>query len=122
MEVGIRARRVSLLAASASLAAAFFCVLATSPLTAPTVGACGLGTSLNFRTGVCTPNPPSGGVQITTDSFGGLPEIDGVECTGHNTGECIGLAEESQAAGSAPSPTSTFSGEATPTPSKAPTG
>jgi hypothetical protein len=32
-----------------------------------------------------------------------LPEVDGVPCTGANTGECIGL-QESQGGGAAPIP------------------
>ena len=27
---------------------------------------------------------------------GSVPEIQGIPCTGHNTGECIGLGEEQQ--------------------------
>ena len=32
-----------------------------------------------------------------------LPEVDGIPCTGANTGECIGL-QESQGGGAAPIP------------------
>jgi len=37
-------------------------------------------------------------LEITTEPWVGLSEIDGVLCTGNNSYECIGLAEESQAA------------------------
>jgi hypothetical protein len=37
-------------------------------------------------TGVCMPAPAQGS----------LPEIQGIPCTGANTGECIGLGEEQQ--------------------------
>jgi hypothetical protein len=48
-------------------------------------------------------------VQMTTAEFGGVPEIDGVPCTGHNSYECIGLGEEQLVQGPAPSARSTVS-------------
>jgi hypothetical protein len=38
-----------------------------------------------------------------------LPAVDGIPCTGRNTGECIGLSEEEQAMGPQPVPRSTVS-------------
>jgi hypothetical protein len=35
-----------------------------------------------------------------------LPSIDGVPCTGHNSGQCIGLAEEAQSEAPAVAPES----------------
>ncbi len=59
-------------------------------------------------TGVCVPTVPTDVVQMTPAPLNEDPEIDGVPCTGHNSNECIGLAEESQAAGPTPSPHSTL--------------
>lgn len=86
---------------------------------ASTATHCPPGESLDFRTDVCVPTPPSNIVQITPDEYGSLPEVDGVPCTGGNSNECIGLAEESAAAGPTPSPSSSFSGEVTTTSSEA---
>ncbi len=112
-----RLRRTGRWAASASLAAAFVCALAVSPPVASTSTDCPPAESLDFRTGVCVPTQPTGIVSIKPDPYDGLPVVDGVECTGHNSYECIGLAEENQAAGPTPTPHSTFSAEATPAPS-----
>ncbi|HEX2285466.1 MAG TPA: intersectin-EH binding protein Ibp1, partial [Mycobacterium sp.] len=38
-----------------------------------------------------------------------IPAIDGIPCAGHNSGQCIGLAEEQQAQGPQPVPRSTVS-------------
>jgi hypothetical protein len=42
-------------------------------------------------------------------SPGGLPEINGIPCTGGNSGQCIGLGEEQQAMGPQPVPHSSVS-------------
>ena len=108
------ARRMLAFVASGSLASAVLVQLTwTSPLSTATT--CPLGETKNERTAVCVPTPPSDILELTTEPWVGLPEIDGVLCTGENSYECIGLAEESQAAGPTPSPHSTFSGEATAT-------
>ena len=69
--------------------------LSIPSLAAPTVAACPDGESTDTFTGVCTPdlvpNSPEFG---TTSPTGGLPEINGIPCTGGNSGECIGLAED----------------------------
>ena len=74
--------------------------------------------------GVWGPNAAKTLAKITTDhttapydlSQDGFPYgavqdvlIDGVPCTGHNSGQCIGLAEESEAMGPQPVPRSTVS-------------
>jgi len=41
--------------------------------------------SEDARTGICVPTMPSGVVATTTAPGGGLPEVDGVSCTGSNT-------------------------------------
>jgi hypothetical protein len=51
------------------------------------------------------PNSPEFG----QTSAGGLPEIDNIPCTGANSGQCIGLAEEQEAQGPMPVPHSEIS-------------
>jgi hypothetical protein len=71
---------------------------------------CPAGEETDTFTGVCVPhlvpNSPSFGA---TSPTGGLPEISGIPCTGANSGQCIGLAEEQQAQGPQPIPRSTVS-------------
>ncbi|BBY29727.1 intersectin-EH binding protein Ibp1 [Mycolicibacterium sediminis] len=67
--------------------------------------ACPPNATKDYRTGVCMPVPPSDVIEETTPVGGGLPEIDGVPCTGQNSYECIGLAEEAEAAGPTAGPT-----------------
>ena len=109
-------RRILAVAACAALAAAVLSQLASAP---PLSGApgCPAGESRAERTAVCVPTLPSDILEITTEPWVGLPEIDGVLCTGSNSYECIGLADESQAAGPTPSPHSTVSGGASAGPS-----
>jgi hypothetical protein len=66
---------------------------------------CPAGEEVDTFTGVCIPHtvPNAGSVFSTTP--GGLPAVNlpggggSIPCTGHNSGQCIGLAEEAQAAG-----------------------
>jgi hypothetical protein len=62
-------------------------------------------------TGVCVPHtvPNSGSSFSSIAGNPDLPSVDGIPCTGHNSGECIGLAEESEAMGPQPVPRSTVS-------------
>ncbi len=69
-------------AIAAAPAVASFAIPSTLP-PAP-VAQCMSGEVQDPATGMCMPAPASGGV----------PEIQGIPCTGHNTGECIGLGEE----------------------------
>ena len=75
---------------------------------APSVAACPNGESEDIYTGSCTPDlvPNSPEVQA---SPGGLPSVDGIPCTGGNSGQCIGLSEEQQSEGPAAVPHSSFS-------------
>jgi hypothetical protein len=50
------------------------------------VAQCAMGDVQDPATGVCMPAPAQGS----------MPEIQGIPCTGANTGECIGLGEEQQ--------------------------
>ena len=71
-------------AIAAAPAVAVF-ALPTSSTPAP-VAQCAGGEAQDPATGMCMPAPEQGSV----------PEIRGIPCTGHNTGECIGLGEEQQ--------------------------
>lgn len=77
---------------------------------------CPAGESEDLYTGVCIPELSPSIIELTPSVFGGAPQVDGVVCTGHNTYECIGLAEESLAAGPTPSASATVSAQ-TETPS-----
>ncbi|WP_123025979.1 intersectin-EH binding protein Ibp1 [Mycolicibacterium stellerae] len=55
------------------------------------------------------PNSPDNDGFTTNAANPDIPEIDGVPCTGHDSGACIGLAEEQQAEGPQPVPRSTIS-------------
>jgi len=75
--------------AAAPVVAAF-----AGPTAAPSFGAaCANGETEDVYTNACTPDlvPNSPAVQT---SPGGLPSVDGVPCTGGNSGQCIGLSED----------------------------
>jgi hypothetical protein len=78
---------------------------------APSVAQCPGGESSDTFTGACTPDlvPNSPEFGTTSPGGGGLPEISGIPCSGANSGQCIGLAEEQQAAGPIAVPRSTVS-------------
>ena len=71
-------------AIAAAPAIALFVVPTTS--TPAPVAQCAGGEVQDPATGMCMPAPAQGSV----------PEIQGIPCTGQNTGECIGLGEEQQ--------------------------
>ena len=84
------ARRLALaggfaLAVAAAPALAVFAVPSAAP-----VAACPAGQTVNPATGGCEVAPSTG-------PQGGLREVQGIPCTGANTGQCIGLQEEQQA-------------------------
>jgi hypothetical protein len=89
-------------------------VLAVSAPASSNLGKCPSGEAEDLFTGVCVPELSPSQVQMTTAEFGGLPEIDGVPCTGHNSYECIGLAEEQNAQGPTPAAKATVSTSASP--------
>jgi hypothetical protein len=62
-------------------------------------------------TGVCIPHtvPNSGSAFSSIPGNPDLPAVDGIPCTGHNSGQCIGLSEEQQAMGPEAVPHSTVS-------------
>jgi hypothetical protein len=72
---------------------------------------CPAGEEEDQFTGSCIPHtvPNSGSVFSSIPGNPDLPAVDGIPCTGHNSGQCIGLAEESEAMGPQPVPRSTVS-------------
>jgi hypothetical protein len=124
-------RSLFLLGVTATAMAICFGVLATVSPAVAFSAKCPAGESEDLYTGVCIPELSPSIVELTPSVFGGAPQVDGVVCTGHNTYECIGLAEESLAAGPTPSASATVSGQtdppvasapATPTSTDPPTG
>jgi hypothetical protein len=75
------------------------------------VAACNSGEEEDVFTTTCTPflvpNSPEG--FTTTAANPDIPEIDGIPCTGRDSGACIGLSEEQEAAGPPPVPRSIIS-------------
>lgn len=86
-------------------------VFATVSPATPMSIKCPAGESEDLFTGICVPELSPAIVQMTTGDFGAAPAVDGVPCTGHNSYECIGLAEESLGAGPTPSATSQLSAQ-----------
>jgi hypothetical protein len=72
---------------------------------------CPAGEEEDQFTGICIPHtvPNSGSAFSSIPGNPDIPEVDGVPCTGHNSGQCIGLAEDAQAMGPQPVPHSTVS-------------
>ena len=86
-------------AIAAAPAVAMFAVPTTGS-SAPTISACPGGETEDQFTNICVPDIVPNSPEFTSTSpVGGLPEIGGIPCTGHNSGECIGLSEEQQAEG-----------------------
>lgn len=87
------------LAVAAAPAVAVFAVPA--PSTAPLAQqSCAGGEEADAFTGVCVPHTvPNAGSPFSTEP--GNPDVPvvmgGIPCLGHNSGQCIGLAEEQQA-------------------------
>lgn len=64
----------------------------------PSIAACVTGESEDVYTGSCVPDLVPNSPEMPSAS-GTLPEVDGIPCTGANSGQCIGLSEEQQAEG-----------------------
>ena len=77
------------------------------------LAACTGGEEEDVYTTTCVPmmvpNSPDDSGFTTNAANPDIPEIDGVPCTGHDSGACIGLSEEQQAEGPQPVPRSTIS-------------
>jgi hypothetical protein len=104
----ISARRLILAGGFAVAIAAAPAVAAfTIPSVAPSIGACQSGETEDVYTNACTPDLVPNSPALQETSAGGLPEVDNIPCTGGNSGQCIGLAEEQQSQGPAVEPEST---------------
>lgn len=94
-------------AAAAPLGAA---LSATHPTGVP-LADCSQGEEEDVFTTVCTPllvpNSPQG--FTSTAANPDIPEVDGIPCTGRDSGACIGLSEDQDAMGPQPVPRSTIS-------------
>jgi hypothetical protein len=75
------------------------------------LAACTSGEEEDVYTTTCVPFmvPNSPGGFTTTAANPDIPEIDGVPCTGHDSGACLGLEEEQQDMGPQPVPRSIIS-------------
>lgn len=77
------------------------------------LAACTGGEEADVYTTTCVPfmvpNSPDDGGFTTNAANPDIPEIDGVPCTGRDSGACIGLSEEQQDMGPQPVPRSTIS-------------
>ncbi|MGV0790285.1 intersectin-EH binding protein Ibp1 [Mycolicibacterium sp. XJ1819] len=65
----------------------------------PLAQSCPSGEETDTFTGVCVPHtvPNAGSPFTTLPGNPDVPTVLGVPCIGHNSGQCIGLAEEAQA-------------------------
>jgi hypothetical protein len=97
------------------LAGGFAVAVAVAPAIAVFAGpsasvlACPGGEEEDQFTGVCVPHTVPNSSFSTIPGNPDIPAIDGVPCTGHDSGQCIGLAEESEDLGPQPVPHSTVS-------------
>ncbi|MDV3129332.1 hypothetical protein M1247_30810 [Mycobacterium sp. 21AC1] len=103
-----RALLTAVLAAVATGAAALSILTGGAPRP---LAACSGGEEADVYTTVCTPFmvPNSPSPFSTIPGNPDIPAIDGIPCTGRNAGQCIGLAEDAEAAGPAAVPRSTIS-------------
>jgi hypothetical protein len=94
-----------------AVAAAPAIAVVTIPSPSAPLAQCPAGEEEDVYTGTCVPHtvPNSGASFSSIPGNPSLPAVDGVPCTGRNSGECIGLAEESEAMGPQPVPRSTVS-------------
>ncbi len=94
----ITASRI-ILAGSFALAALAAPVVTALAVSNPsTVSACPAGETEDLFTTTCTPElvPNSPSPLSTIPGNPDMPAIDGIPCGGHNSGQCIGLAEEQE--------------------------
>jgi hypothetical protein len=99
---------------AAAIAAPAVAAVAMTGTHASAVADCPGGESEDIYTGNCTPDlvpnspePIQGDASIAGNPS--LPAVDGIPCTGANSGQCIGLGEEQAAAGPMPVPHSSVS-------------
>ncbi|OBB19173.1 intersectin-EH binding protein Ibp1 [Mycobacteriaceae bacterium 1482268.1] len=88
-------------------------VMVTPDAVSTPLAACTSGEEEDVYSTTCVPfmvpNSPQDDGFSTTAANPDIPEIDGVPCTGRDSGACIGLSEEQQAMGPQPVPRSTIS-------------
>ena len=98
-----------IVAAAAAPAFATFSVFDEEPGT--TLAQCTSGEEHDTFTTTCVPFmvPTAPPLFTTTAANPDVPEIDGIPCIGHNSGACIGLAEEQASMGPPVVPRSTIS-------------
>ena len=106
----LSARRLVLACGFAvAVAAAPAIAVVTVPSASLPLAQCPAGEEEDLYTGTClphtVPNSPLSSIPGNPD----LPAVEGIPCTGGNSGECIGLSEEEQAMGPQPVPRSTVS-------------
>jgi hypothetical protein len=104
------------------IAGGFAIAVAAAPAVAavavPSLGAstqaCSSGEEEDVFTGICVPHTvpnspaePAGAVA----GVDGLPSVDGIPCTGRNTGECIGLAQDQAEENPSVTPRSSVDGQ-----------
>jgi hypothetical protein len=114
----LSARRLILAGGFAvALAAAPAMAIVAVPAAAP-LAQCPSGEEQDPFVGTCIPHTvPNSGGTFTSIPNNPLPAVSepggggSIPCTGHNSGECIGLAEEDAAAGAAPAPQSSVSAD-----------
>ena len=94
-----------------AVAAAPAIAVFTVPSASVPLAQCPGGEEEDLYTGVCVPHtvPNSNATFSSIPGNPNLPAVEGIPCTGANTGECIGLSEEEQAMGPQPVPRSTVS-------------
>jgi len=68
----------------------------------PALAACPSGETEDLFTGTCVPDVVPNSPEVPVVPSGGLPEVNGIPCTGANTGQCIGLSEEQGLPGVSP--------------------
>lgn len=92
----ISARKFLLAGGFALAVAAAPAVAAFTVPTAPGVhvAACPAGEEEDLYTDACVPHTVPNSPFSTSAANPDIPEIDGVPCTGRNSGECIGLSED----------------------------
>jgi hypothetical protein len=93
---------VSSFALAVSAAPAVVAVVMPASVAPSLIAECPAGEVAHPETGVCMPGPAAEGPTAIPGNPS-LPAVDGIPCTGANTGECIGL-QESQSEGGAPIP------------------
>lgn len=78
---------------------------------APVAQSCSNGEEPDQFTGICIPHtvPKRGQIFTTPAGNPDIPEVMGIPCTGANTEQCIGLAEEQQASTVTAPPAPVFS-------------